>query len=144
MNLTSIAALDTWMTENCYNNSYGIGSRFITMGYGLEKMASQFAWYYLERGQRQDLQYFKTEQEAVAFAFEQITADRNANRHLVCVITDKKTEFEVLKALNNRNVPYRTDAISNPSILDKSYQVFVTGCDINRVMDLRNKYGISF
>jgi hypothetical protein len=35
MNLTTITALDAWMTENCYKNCYGIGNRFIAMGYGL-------------------------------------------------------------------------------------------------------------
>lgn len=107
-------------------------------------MENQFAWYYTEWGQRQDLQYFKTEQEAVVFAFEQITTDRNANRHLVCVINDKKTEFEVLKALNNRNVPCWTDANSNNSILVKGNKVFLAGCEINRIIDLRNKYGMGY
>lgn len=90
MNLSTIAQLNTWMTENCYNNSYAIGSRFITMGYGLDKYENKFVWYCIERGQRQNLQYFQTEKEAVAFAFDHITPDKYANRHLVCTVSDKK------------------------------------------------------
>jgi hypothetical protein len=144
MNLTTIAQLDRWMTENCYNNSYGIGSRMITVGYGLNKFENKFVWYYMERGQRQDLQYFKTEKEAVAFAFERITSDKNSKLHLVCSISDKKLEFELLRELENRKVNYSTDRSSKYGTQDTSYQVFVSGCDINRVMDLRNKYGLAF
>lgn len=144
MNLTTIAQLDAWMTENCYNNSYGIGSRIITSGYGLGKSGNRFVWYCLERGQQQDLQYFKTEKEAVEFAFKKITSDKNAKSHVVCFVSDKKTEFELLRELKNRKVSYWTDETGNKSMQHSSYQVFVSGCDIKRVMDLRNKYGVSF
>lgn len=144
MNLTTIAQLDRWMTENCYNNSYGIGGRIITVGYGLEKSDRGFVWYEIERGQKYSLRYFETEKDAVEFAFEKITSDRNSKLHLVCFVSDKKTEFELLRELKNRNVSYWTDEVSGYSLQDRRYQVFVSGCDINRVMDLRNKYGRLF
>ena len=92
--MNTIKELDSWMTQNCYNNKYAIGNRNIDEGLGLDTYGSLYIWYYTERGERQTLNYFRTEKEAVEFAFEKITSDKFAKSHLIGFINDLKTLFE--------------------------------------------------
>jgi len=139
MSILTIKQLDEWMIDNCYNDSYAIGNRNIHEGFGLGTFGSLYVWYYTERGQRQNLNYFQSEQEAVAFAFKIITADKFANRHLIGFLKDKLLE-ELLLELNNRNIKYWTDQIPYGGISDPRYRVFVFGCDLNLTVDLKEKY----
>lgn len=140
MDLSTIKQLDDWMTANCYNDSYGIGARNIHEGYGLDTSGSLYVWYYTERGIRKHLHYFQTEKEAVQFAFNEITSDRSANRHLIGFVSTKSEEADLLKELSNRNVMYWTDKTPYGGLADPRYRVFVFGCDNKRVLDLREKY----
>ncbi|CAN5652607.1 hypothetical protein BH09BAC4_BH09BAC4_31110 [soil metagenome] len=142
MKLSTVRQLDQWMTENCYSDTYAIGNRIIHEGYGLDKLDSQYIWYYTERGERQTLHYFLTEQEAVDFAFKKIMADRFANRHLVGFIKDKASETELVAELGRRNVAFWKDDIPYGGLTDRRTRVFVFGCDIERVLDLQTKYDI--
>ena len=127
MGLLTIKQLDEWMTANCYNDSYAIGNRSINEGCGLDQFGSLYVWYYTERGERQNLNYFQTEQEAVEFAFKEITTDKNANKHLVGFL----------------NVEFYKDEIPYGGFSVIRIRVFVFGCAIKKVLDLRDKYGYS-
>lgn len=142
MELSTIRQLDQWMTENCYNDTYAVGSRSIHEGYGLSQSGSQYVWYYTERGECQNLHYFLTEQEAVDFAFKTITADKFANRHLVGFIKDKASETELVAELDKRNVVFWKDDIPYGGLTDRRTRIFVFGCDVERVLDLQTKYDI--
>lgn len=143
MEPTTIIQLDEWMTANCYNDSYGIGNRNIHEGYGLDIFGSLYVWYYTERGQRDNLKYFRTEKEAVAYALEQMRADKFANAHLVGFIRDKESERELLSALQQRGVYYWKDKIPYGSINDLRTRVFVSGCDVKKVLDLQKQFGFT-
>lgn len=141
MQPATIQELDEWMTANCYNENYAIGNRNIHEGFGLENLGKLFAWYYTERGNKEHLQYFNTEQEAVAFAFKQITSDKFANAHLVGFIKDS-AQLEILLAeLAVRKINYWKDEIPYGGINDPRTRVFVAGCDILQVKDLQEKFG---
>lgn len=142
MELLTVNQLDEWMTQNCYSDTYAIGNRIIHEGYGLDKTGNQYVWYYTERGERQNIDFFQTEQEAVDFAFKTITADKFANRHLVGFINDKVLETELLAELDKRNVAFWKDDIPYVGLTDRRTRVFVFGCDIERVLDLQTKYDI--
>lgn len=141
MQPATIQELDEWMTANCYNDNYAIGNRSIQEGCGLENLGKLFAWYYTERGNKEHLHYFSTEQEAVAFAFQQITADKFANAHLVGFIKER-TELEILLAeLAARKIDYWQDEIPYGGSSDPRTRVFVSGCDILNAKDLQEKFG---
>lgn len=140
MKLTTIKQLDEWMTFNCYKDNYAIGNRSIYEGFGLDTFGPLYVWYYTERGNRENLEYFGTEQEAVDFAFKKITADKSANRHLIGFINDKSTEKELLDELDKRKIEYWRDEIQYSGINDLRIWVFVFGCDIKKVLDLKEKY----
>lgn len=142
MNPTTIKQLDEWMTLHCYNDSYGIGNRNIHEGYGLDTVGSLYVWYYTERGHKDNIRFFQTEEAAVDFAFKTITQDQSANRHLVGFIMNKSVEEEELvTALQNRNIHFWKDEIPFVSAQDKRTRIFVFGCDITKVLDLQEKYG---
>ena len=140
MTLSTIKQLDEWMATNCYNDSYGVGNRNIHEGYGLVATGNQFVWYYTERGTKDYLKYFDTEKEAVEYAFEKITSDKTANRHMVGFLNDENTESELLQELQRRNIKYFTDTIPYGGVNDLRYRIFVFGCDINKAQDLKNLY----
>ena len=144
MDLSTIKQLDEWMTANCYNDSYGIGTRIIHEGYGLDAVDRSFVWYYTERGKRQLLNRFQTEQDAVRFAFGEITADTSANRHMVGFIQDDLLEQELVAELANRQIEFWKDVIPYGGLHDKRSRIFVFGCDIHKVLDLQQKYGTPY
>ncbi|MFA9214536.1 MAG: hypothetical protein ACEQSR_11925 [Candidatus Methylacidiphilales bacterium] len=139
--MNTIKELDSWMTQNCYNNKYAIGNRNIDEGLGLDTYGSLYIWYYTERGERQTLNYFRTEKEAVEFAFEEITSDKFAKSHLVGFINDLKTLFELETELQNRKIEFWKDEIPYYGINKPTTRIFVLGCDIKKVLDLQIKYG---
>jgi hypothetical protein len=142
MNLLTIKQLDEWMTDHCFNDSYGIADRNIHEGYGLDTSGALYAWYYTERGQRQYLNYFQTEKEAVDFAFKKITADKSANRHMVGFTKNKTEEAALLTELNNRNIVFWKDDIPYGGPNDRRVRIFVFGCDIKKVLDLQQQFGV--
>ncbi len=136
----TIQQLDGWMTAHCYNDSYGIGNRIIHEGYGLSASNSLYIWYYIERGERQNLNYFQTEQEAVDFAFRAIIADKSANRHLVGLLNDKSLEQALLAELDTRGIAYWKDEIPYGGLHDRKTRVFVFGCEVQKALDLQKEY----
>lgn len=144
MTPSTIKQLDEWMTCNCYNESYGIGNRNIHEGYGLDVIDGSYIWYYTERGKKEQIRYFQMEKEAVDFAFKTITQDRSANRHLVGFINNKAVEEELLTELHNRNIGFWKDEIPFGGLQDKRTRIFVFGCDITKVMDLKEQFCAGF
>lgn len=140
MNPSTIQQLDDWMTARCYNDSYAIGSRIIHEGYGLAKADTLYVWYYTERGERNNLNYFTTEQEAVDFAFTAIVADKSATRHLIGFLNDNALERALLSELNARGISYWKDDILYGGLHDRRTRVFVFGCDVQKVLDLQEMY----
>ena len=142
MNPSTIQQLDDWMTAHCYNDSYAIGSRIIHEGYGLTTAGNLYVWYYTERGERNNLNYFTTEQEAVDFAFTAIVADKSANRHLIGFLNDKALEQALLTELDTRGISYWKDDIPYGGLHDRRTRVFVFGCDVQKVLDLQEMYSL--
>lgn len=140
-NLLTIKQLDDWLTVNCFADTYAIGNRNIHEGCGLDTFGSLYVWYYTERGERQNLNYFQTEKEAVDFAFKKIIADKFAQSHMVGFINDKQSEIQLLTELQNRNIGYWKDEIPYYGLQKLTTRVFVMGCDIKKVVDLQKKYG---
>jgi hypothetical protein len=139
--ITTIKQLDEWMTVNCYRDDYfAIGNRNIHEGCGLDTFGSLYVWYYTERGNRQNLKYFQTEMEAVEYALKEISADKFANAHLVGFIKEKTELDQLLTELQARGISYWKDEIPYGGLHDSRTRVFVTGCDICEVLDLKERY----
>ena len=141
VNLFTIKQLDEWLTKNCFVDKYGIGNRNIYEGCGLDTFGSLYVWYYTERGKRENLNYFRTEKEAVDFAFKTIIADRFARSHMIGFVNDKQIELELITELENRSIEFWKDEIPYYGLLKLSTRIFVIGCDIKKVLDLQIKYG---
>ena len=140
-NLSTIEQLNKWLTKNCFAHTYGIGNINILEGYGLDTFGSLYVWYYTERGERENLNYFQTEKEAVDFAFMKITADKFAKSHMIGFINDKQSELDLEIELRKRNVDFWKDEIPYYGLAKLTTRVFVLGCDIKKVLDLQIKYG---
>ena len=141
MNISTIKELEDWMTENCMNNKITSGNRFVTdEGVGLEKDGDLYVWYHSERGQKENLKYFKTEKDATDFLYEYLRKDKYANSHLVGRFTDPKLKRELMTTLSDRNIKYWNNEIPKWGIDKKLIQIFVYRCDIKKVTDLKEKY----
>jgi hypothetical protein len=140
--ISTIKQLDEWMTTNCYrDDAYAIGDRNIYEGCGLDTFGSLYVWYYTERGKRENLKYFRTEKEAVEYALKEIIGDKFANAHLVGFVKCKAKEDELLTELEKRRISYWKDEIPYGGLNGPRTRVFVTGCHIRKVLDLKGRYG---
>ena len=96
--------LKNWMKENCFNlNSYSINGNSIYEGYGIDNSGGLFVWYYTERGQKDNLKYFKSEPEIVEHAFNQIKSDKWAKTHCVGFSTDLNRINDLKSELRKKN-----------------------------------------
>jgi hypothetical protein len=142
LNISTIKELEDWMAENCLKNKITPRHRYETDdGIGLEKYGDFYIWYYSERGEKENLNYFDTEKEAAEFVYEYVKKDKYANSHLVASLNSQNLKNELITELKNRNIKYWNDEISySPN--EKIMQVFVYRCDIKKVIDLKDKYTI--
>ena len=132
--------LENWMQNNCCNfRGYSINGNFIFEGYGIEKNGPLFFWYYTEKGEKNTLEIFRTEEEIVKYAFEQIKSDKWAKTHCVGFNFNENKTNELKIILENRNVEYFQDQIPFKAN-ENAFRTFVLGCDIKKVEDLREKY----
>jgi hypothetical protein len=135
----TIVALENWMKEHCFNfNSYSINGNAIHEGYVIVNNGGLFSWCYTERGQQSVLKYFRSEQEIIAYAFDELKADTWADRHCIGFTSDKGKANELCGLLKDMNVGYKEDSI--PYIERRVYRTFVSGCDIRKTEHLKAKY----
>ena len=138
--MDTLKELDQWMTNNCYrNDSYAIAGRKIYEGFGLEKRSDKYIWYYTERGQEQIVEEFINEFDAVKYAHTKIINDKFADRHMIAFYSTKKDISSLLKELANRSISYQTGELYYRQN-DYRTMVFVFGCDVKKVQDLKKKY----
>ena len=133
--------LENWMSENCFNfNSYSINGNSIYEGFGIDKSSGLYIWYYTERGQKDNLKYFKTENEIIEYAFNQIKSDKWAKTHCIGFSTDINKITDLKTELQKMNIEFFEDKIPYYGIDRPAYRVFILGCDIKKTEYLKEKY----
>jgi hypothetical protein len=69
--MDTIKELENWIEKKGIKNTYTPKHRYVTdEDLGLEEINGIFIWYYIERGVRTDLEFFKNEKDAVQFVYE--------------------------------------------------------------------------
>lgn len=135
--MNTIQELEIWMNDNCYSDSYAIGSRTVYEGFGLKRENDLYIWYFTERGHHDNLKTFNSENEAVDYAFRQIVSDKYANRHLLAMVKSKPESENIIHELKNRKITFETDQIPYGGLSDMRTRIFVFGCDIIKAADLK-------
>lgn len=138
----TIEQLRQWMETHCYSaHHYALGDRFVHEGYGLRQSGSGYIWYYTERGSQDILKTFEAEKDAVAYAVQVIENDAFASSHLVGLVQSQVELEALLHELAIRDIDFWKDSIPYGGPGDRRTRVFVRGCDVLKVGDLREKYG---
>ncbi|WP_020607342.1 hypothetical protein [Spirosoma spitsbergense] len=88
---------------------------------------------------RNNLHYFQTESEAVAYAFAAIINDKTANRYLIGLVTAAQEQV-LFTELDARGISYWKDEIPFDGLHDPRTRVFVFGCDIRQALDFHETY----
>ena len=133
--------LQDWMKENCYNfNDYSIKGNFIYEGFGIDRIDGLFVWYFTERGKRDNLQYFRSEEEVVKHAYNQIKSDDWARTHCIGFTSDKSKSDELHELLTKMEIKYIDDKIPYYGAGRPVFRTFVLGCDILKTEFLKEKY----
>lgn len=133
--------LENWMKANCYNQmSYSINGNLIFEGFGIEKKGEYYVWYYTERGQRNDLKHFSTEEDAIAYAYQQIKDDKWAKSHCIGFTKSKNKSAALANKLSSMGIEYFQDEIPKYGPLSSVFRTFVFGCSIKQVANLKEKY----
>jgi hypothetical protein len=139
MEIKTVIELEKWLKDNCYSmQSYSINGNFIYEGFGLENNGGLFQWYYTEHGEKETQKYFIDEKDAVQYAFSEITKDKHANRNFIGMYKDKSEVQKIIQELQKREVEYYTDEIPYGGFNDMRTRIFVIGCGIKKVEDLKN------
>ncbi|MFN0257777.1 hypothetical protein [Pedobacter ureilyticus] len=138
---TTIIELETWMKTNCFNfNSYAINGNNIDEGFGIENTAGLFVWYYTERGKKDAIKHFHTEQEIVRYAFEQIRADKWAKTHCIGFSANFHKIAELKNELRQMNIDFFGGQIPFYGVDSPVYRIYVLGCDILKTAHLKEIY----
>ena len=122
---------------------YGIDNYIIEEGYGIEKWGEIFVWYYIERGNKENLKYFQTEMEIVEFAFDIISNDKFAKSHFLTSFDDFTLINELKEDLSNRKINFWTDEIPYLGRNNKLTRFFIVGCDIQKIKDIKLKFNVN-
>jgi hypothetical protein len=77
--MDTIKELEDWMVDNNIKNTFTSSGRYVTdIGEGLENVYGLYIWYYFdEKGNRTDLDFFKNEKDAVQFLYEYLLKLKN-------------------------------------------------------------------
>ncbi|WFB65358.1 hypothetical protein PZ892_09070 [Sphingobacterium sp. WM] len=137
----TIIELEEWMKEKCFNfDSYSINGSSIYEGFGIDKSDGLYVWFYTERGQKDNLKYFKTESEIVEYAFNQIKSDKWARTHCIGFSADINKIKDLKNILQTMEITFFEDQIPYYGIDRPVYRIFVSGCDIKKTEYLKEKY----
>jgi hypothetical protein len=109
-------------------------------GHVLDYDGAQYRWYYTERGQLNVLKTFELETDAVNFAFSKISKSETARRHMIGFLPHKLKIKDLLDKLDGRDIKYEVDEIPYNDEFEMHTRVFVVGCDVQKVEDLKGKY----
>ena len=141
MSLKTLKDLDDFMKTNCYNlDIYSINKQPKYDGFGIEKWGELFVWFYVERGERENLNYFSTEQEATKFVYGIISKDAFAKSNLLTSIEDPILKEELKEELKLKEIEYWTDNIPHLGKHNILTRFFVVGCDIKKTTNLKTKF----
>jgi hypothetical protein len=133
--------LENWMKENCFNfTSYSINGNSIYEGYGIDKSGGLYIWYYTERGQKDNLKYFKSESEIIKYAFNEIKSDKWAKTHCIGFSTNLDKINDLKIELQKMETEFFEDKIPYYGLDRPVYRIFVLGCDIQKTEHLKVKY----
>ncbi|MCU7551361.1 hypothetical protein OCK74_19725 [Chitinophagaceae bacterium LB-8] len=133
--------LEQWMKENCFNfEGYSINGNAIYEGYGIDKSGGQYTWYYTERGQKNNLKFFLTEEEIIEYAYNQIANDKWAKTHCIGFNINKNEALELAQKLQGLGIDFFQDEVPYYGLQKPVFRTFVLGCDCNRVNNLKRKY----
>ena len=99
--------LEEWMKANCANfNSYSINGNAIYEGFGIEIIGGTFIWYYTERGQKDTIKTFTSEQDIIEHAYIQIQSDKWAWTHCIGFTSDKAKSEELCSILTEMDIEH--------------------------------------
>ena len=133
--------LESWMKDNCCNfDSYSINGNVIFEGFGIDRFGGLFIWYYIERGEKNNLKYFQSEAEIVEHAYNQIKADKWSKAHCIGFTTNKDEMRQLEDILKETGVEFFQDEIPYYGPERPVYRTFVLGCGINKTKHLKGKF----
>lgn len=136
----SVIELENWMKDNCYNfSSYSINGNFIDEGFSIEKNGDLFLWYYQERGIKRAIKEFQSEKEVVEYGFNKILNDKCAKVHCIGFSKNEKDINDLVSIISGMNIEFFQDKITYDD-WKPVFRVFVFGCDVKKVLFLKEKY----
>ena len=76
--MKTLLELENWMLNNDIKNTFTPDFRYLTdIGEGLEDLNGLYVWYSIdEKGNRTNIEFFKSEKDAVQFVLEYLKNER--------------------------------------------------------------------
>lgn len=139
-NCDSVKNLELYLKQECFNDyTFSIGNfgRKMQEGFLLDFNGQKYQYYYVERGQKDLIKEFENEEDACKYVFEKLSNSKDGRRHCVGFTKSEKKHIEICNKLDEKGLNYETDSIPYSSSTDLRYRIFVFGCDIQKVKNLK-------
>ncbi|HEV2799035.1 MAG TPA: hypothetical protein VGW12_00985 [Pyrinomonadaceae bacterium] len=112
----------------------GPGYGRLADGYALDKAGDLFEWFYVERGQKGQVERsFASEDEACRFAYEALAQNKWARSHMVKMFESEREAAELAHALSLEGIHSEIDRIPYGGLDDPRFRVFVYGADVFKI-----------
>lgn len=134
MNTTELAKR---LADEGFNSHFyciGPGWGRLGDGFALDKAGVLFEWFYVERGQKGQVEKVcASEEEACQFVYETLSKDKWAQSHMVGMFESEAEAADLSRALSNEGIESETDRIPYGGPNDPRFRVFVYGRDVFKI-----------
>lgn len=125
------------LDEEGFNSQFyciGPGWQRLGDGFALDKVGDSFEWFYVERGQKREVErVFASEEEACQFVYETLSKDKWAQSHMVGMFKSASEAADLARELSLEGIRSETDRIPYGGLHDPRFRVFVYGRDVFKI-----------
>ena len=140
--MKTIEELERYLEDECFSFvELTIGKHFAPEGIVIKQDGNKYIWGYSERGNLKIIKSFKTEEELVDYAQNQLENDKWMKGHLVAW-TWTEDEIKVAeRELESMDILYERNDVPNYDLKHgRAYRIYVFGKDVKRLSEFIKKY----
>lgn len=139
--MKSIEELEKYLEDECYSFAeISIGKHYTHKGIVIKKNSDAYEFGYSERGNKEIIKSFSSEQELVEYALEKLLADKWNKAHLVAWVWSEAEIQQAEQELKTYNISFERNDVPNYLQGKNAYRIFVFGKDYLKLTEFAKKY----
>lgn len=139
--MRTIGELEKYLEDECYSfQALTIGSHYAPEGIFIEASDNKYNFGYSERGNRNIIKSFETEESLVEYSLAELKRDKWSRAHLAAWLWAESEIKTAEKELRDMNIAFERNDIPNYREGKRAYRIFVFGRDIKKLDSFKKKY----